>query len=695
MKSAKLQKPIIHEYEYWMFRDGSFEELQPQDINPLERTYLYDYPVVYVVYCQVLSRDGGNRDSHAESPTFAVYVGETNDIVSRSRQHLTTDARSRDDWREFAFRIKQNKRSVKQFVIGHPHFNKSLTLDIENRMMQYLLGVDAVKQVNNRRANAQGLYYTHDELDRIFSAAWLELHRKNPTLFPSEAVIRDSALFKASPFHQLTREQDKAEDLILQAIDDARQDILNYGINDGDYGRLILVKGAAGTGKTVLICHLFNRLAQLVLEDSASNGDVDDIMKFGPDVEQDAVILVRHNEQRHVYNQIAKKLGIQKRSDERVMKPSSFINKHSEKNPESNRPDVALPSKHIGVALVDEAHLLLTQGDQGYSGKNMLLDIMRRAVVTIAVFDPDQILQTAQRWDPDDLKVLLDNRDEGVYSPVQLSSGISIKRTSICLYGQFRIVASKEVVTWIEDFAAGRKISSIPLDPGEYDDGDEIRVPYEIKVFDSPVELFSAIREKAEAEGDKGLSRIVATYDWPYKQNKKNEDSKDGLWSVELHKDASGSWAMGLAPDDSSGFIKDAEYCNPNRFCHPWNYELVPMGGSELEQETAWAEKPETIDEIGSTYTIQGFDLNYVGVIIGPSVTYRDGHIVFDPSASENGKAKMRRGGVVDYSTENLCNELNVLLKRGVHGLYLFAVDEQLQKALLAAQKDAYMPTAD
>ncbi len=28
----------------------------------------------------------------------------------------------------------------------------------------------------------------------------------------------------------------------------------------------------------------------------------------------------------------------------------------------------------------------------------------------------------------------------------------------------------------------------------------------------------------------------------------------------------------------------------------------------------AWAEQPQTINEVGSTFTIQGFDLNYAGV---------------------------------------------------------------------------------
>lgn len=72
-------------------------------------------------------------------------------------------------------------------------------------------------------------------------------------------------------------------------------------------------------------------------------------------------------------------------------------------------------------------------------------------------------------------------------------------------------------------------------------------------------------------------------------------------------------------------------------------------------------------------FSIQGFDLNYVGVIIGPSVAYRDGQIVFDKSKSCNANATNLREKE-DYSQKNLRNELNVLLKRGVHGLYLFAV---------------------
>ena len=123
-----------------------------------------------------------------------------------------------------------------------------------------------------------------------------------------------------------------------------------------------------------------------------------------------------------------------------------------------------------------------------------------------------------------------------------------------------------------------------------------------------------------------------------------------------------------------------------------WNLQLPTTKEQKHRNKSlAWAEQEQTIDEVGSTFTIQGFDLNYAGVIIGPSVKYRDGKIVFDREASKNKKAIQRRelknGEKVYLSDTLLKNELNVLLTRGVNGLYLFAVDPALQEKLLEMQK--------
>lgn len=124
----------------------------------------------------------------------------------------------------------------------------------------------------------------------------------------------------------------------------------------------------------------------------------------------------------------------------------------------------------------------------------------------------------------------------------------------LCLHRQFRIAADDATIRWIDDFADGKRIGRIPQDIGEKDreTGEYVREPFEIRVFDSPVELFKAIKEKtylkASGVDGCGLSRVVATYDWEYKGGKINDSSADGLWNVEMHRDAQGVWRMGAAP---------------------------------------------------------------------------------------------------------------------------------------------------
>ena len=77
-------------------------------------------------------------------------------------------------------------------------------------------------------------------------------------------------------------------------------------------------------------------------------------------------LIINHDEQITVYEQIAEKLGLTDKYGEVVSKPTRFINTHSPNNP-------------VDIAFVDEAHLLWTQGKQSYRGDNQLQDIIERA----------------------------------------------------------------------------------------------------------------------------------------------------------------------------------------------------------------------------------------------------------------------------------------------------------------------------
>lgn len=173
-------------------------------------------------------------------------------------------------------------------------------------------------------------------------------------LFPSEEIIRDSALFKASSFHQLSNDQVAAEESVIQAL----SDVLNndFGQTDQQTSKLIFVQGAAGTGKTVLLSHLFYRISTEINFDDADYEDDDfefdgqGTGSFGYHRVGNAYILVNHEQQVHVYNQIATKLGLQSQSGTVVMKPSRFINKFSERD-ENSRGNPNAPKGKADVVL--------------------------------------------------------------------------------------------------------------------------------------------------------------------------------------------------------------------------------------------------------------------------------------------------------------------------------------------------------
>lgn len=569
------QAPMIKEYPY---NNQGLKELEEGESRE-ESKIISRYPTVYVV------------NDKKKKKIYSVYVGETNNIAKRTAQHLHDDPKSREDWRELL-----ESKTAKMYVIGHQHFNKSMTLDIENQLMLYLSSVENVKALYNRRSNDQDEYYPVNEVQDIFTQIWTQLHQKNSELFPAMDVLKDLAIFKASPFHKLTHEQLEAKNLIMERV--------NSSLDNNEEGQLIMVTGEAGAGKTVLLSNLFY--------------DLVGYKKYGHPL--NVHIMVNHDEQVKVYREISKKLGIDVNL---VGKPTSFINK----------------GEKADVILVDEAHLLWTQGKQSYQGTNQLEDLRKLGKVVVIIFDQHQVLRSQQIVEAAQLQRMV---------------GEALKSDNLIeLKNQLRIDANESTIQWVRDLVDHQKVGKLQPDS-----------KYEIKVFDSPKDLENAIQIKNRSDLDShyanGISRLVATFDWTFSTGSKPSDGSL-TWDVKI-----GDWRM------------------------PWNNQLkTKQKRSVSYRNLSWAERSETINEVGSTYTIQGFDLNYAGVIIGPSVKYRDGMIVFDPKAHANKDANQKRtlqsGEKRSFAEKLIRNELNVLLTRGVHGLYIYAVDPELREALKKA----------
>ena len=195
---------------------------------------------------------------------------------------------------------------------------------------------------------------------------------------------------------------------------------------------------------------------------------------------------------------------------------------------------------------------------------------------------------------------------------------------------QFRVTGNDQVINWIDGFTQGKLLPK-PTDAN-----------FDLRLFADGQPMYDQIRQQDQRIG---LSRMIATADFPYVVN-------HGTWYV------------------TAGQLK------------------LPWDKVNLTDEP-WALRPETLNEVGSIYTIQGFDLNYAGVILGPSVGYDEAHdrVIVRPERYEDQEAFKKRsdlGNLEPLQQQIIFNSINVLMKRGRYGLYLYAVDPVLRRHLLA-----------
>ncbi|MGZ1490591.1 DNA/RNA helicase domain-containing protein [Brevibacterium sediminis] len=198
------------------------------------------------------------------------------------------------------------------------------------------------------------------------------------------------------------------------------------------------------------------------------------------------------------------------------------------------------------------------------------------------------------------------------------------------LQTQMRISADQDYVGYI------RKVLSDKPPASREDFG-----AYDLRMF---TDLGEMRRELQKREEEHGLSRLVAGYAWPW-QSKNNKTAYD----IEL----------------------DGQQMR-------WNTTT-----------TDWINSPKSVEEVGSIHTVQGYDLNYVGVIIGNDLRYAPdaGKLVFDRANYHDKKGRENNPKLgIKYSDEDLLeyvkNIYSVLLTRGIRGTYIYVCDPYLRERM-------------
>lgn len=303
--------------------------------------------------------------------------------------------------------------------------------------------------------------------------------------------------------------------------------------------------------------------------------------------------------------------------------------------------DVGKSTTRFDVLIVDETHRLNRRANQSSGTRNRDF-----SDITTRLFGSDDLGKTQLDWirAQSTHQILLIDEQQGV-RPADLPGEIltseiaSAKRTNqwFPLARQMRVRADADYVGFIRKLLRGQ------LRPGDRPDLGE----YDLRFFGSVVEMRDAIRER-EREG--GLARLVAGYAWDWKTrgNKPGFDFE----------------------------IESAEFT--------WN-----------RTDKDWINSPNSINEVGSIHTVQGYDLNYAGVIIGDDLRFDDvaQRVTVDRASYRDRKgkenlAKLRRKTTDEDLLRLVQNIYGVLLTRGMFGTYIHVRDPKLRRYIEAALSD-------
>lgn len=282
------------------------------------------------------------------------------------------------------------------------------------------------------------------------------------------------------------------------------------------------------------------------------------------------------------------------------------------------------------ITLVDEAHLLKV-GVTGTLGKQV-------HEIDQKIFGNTDIHSELEWIMAKSKNVVMVFSDQQRIRPANISKSDILKYSDeynmreYWLKTQMRSLGGKKYIDYIHD------ILSNDLRPTQK----EIFKDFEAKIFTN-IQDFVAAMQKRESEY--GLSRMVAGFAWKWssKEDKREYDIRiDGM-----------------------------EF--------RWN-----------STQNNWIGSKNAPEEVGSIYTVQGDDLNYVGIIIGNDLLYRNGKLIFNREAcADSGAMKRSQRQVAnneqiseDDMLEQILRTYRILMNRAVKGVYIYACDEELKHYL-------------
>lgn len=282
----------------------------------------------------------------------------------------------------------------------------------------------------------------------------------------------------------------------------------------------------------------------------------------------------------------------------------------------------------IDVLICDEAHRIRKSSSNRFtkkadrSDKKQIEELINSAKVSVFLIDDNQVVRPDETGSVNLIKEYAEKYNCDTYE-YELDI-------------QFRCGGCEDFINWVDNTLGIRKTANVLW--GESED-------FDFKIFDSPEELESTIKEKVDQDYS---ARLSAGFCWG--------------WSKELEPDGT------LKNDVVVGDFK-----------RPWNARhdarrLAPG----IPKAPLWATDPKGMGQVGCVYTAQGFEFDYIGVIFGNDLVYNFDEQEWDGIKKNCADTVVKRSG--DKFVDLIKNTYRVLLTRGMKGCYVHFMDKDTER---------------
>jgi len=272
---------------------------------------------------------------------------------------------------------------------------------------------------------------------------------------------------------------------------------------------------------------------------------------------------------------------------------------------------ISAESNDIDILICDEAHRIRETSNNRFTSRDARSDIPQ----------VDELINVAKLviFFIDEHQVVRPNEIGSVNLIKQAAKKLGVNESEISefeLKSQFRCSGSDKYLRWLENVLGIKEPKTVDFDE-----------KMKFKIFDSPLELKKAIDKKNKE--NENSARIVAGFCW--------------LWSN---------------PNYDGSLVNDVKIGD---FEMPWE---------KKNQFWKWATDNSGMEQVGTVYTAQGFEFDYIGVIFGND-------LVFDESKKDwIAVAKNSYDTVVTRNNSELVNHFKnvyrVLMSRAHRGVYVY-----------------------